>query len=176
MIGAGYETAVNLITSAAHALLAHPEHIALIREGALGWSDVVEETLRVDGPVMHLPLRYAVEEIDLGEGVVIGKGDPILIGFGAAGRDPDLHPDCPEQFDPTRADKAHLAFGHGPHFCLGVHLARLEAEVTLSTLFTRLPDLALAHPGQEPARLPSLIVNGPAGLEVIPHPVGETAR
>jgi cytochrome P450 len=170
MIGAGYETAVNLITSAAQVLLTHPENLARIREGAIGWEDVVEETLRLEGPVMYLPMRFAVEDIDLGEGVVIPKGDPIIIGFAAAGRDPELHPDGPERFDPTRAGKEHLAFGHGPHFCLGAHLARLEADVALTTLLKHLPDLTLAHPGQEPARIPSLIVNGPVELEIVPHP------
>lgn len=170
MIGAGYETAVNLITSAVQALLTHPSNLTRIREGTISWEDVVEETLRTEGPVMHLPLRYALEDIDLGEGVVIGKGDPIIIGFAAAGRDPELHPDRPECFDPTRTSKEHLAFGHGPHFCLGAHLARLEADVALTTLFKHLPDLALAHPGQEPARLESMMINGPAGLEIIPHP------
>ena len=115
-------------------------------------------------------MRFAVEDIDLGEGVVIGKGDLIFIGFAAAGRDPELHPDCPESFDPTRTSKEHLAFGHGPHFCLGAHLARLEADVALTTLFKHLPDLALAHPAEQPDRLPSFIINGPVGLEVVPYP------
>jgi cytochrome P450 len=170
MISAGYETSVNLITNAVQALLAHPENLTRIREGAIGWEDAVEETLRLEGPVMYLPMRFAVEDIDLGEGVVIRKGDPIIIGFAAAGRDPELHPEGPERFDPTRTSKEHLAFGHGPHFCLGAHLARLEAEVALATLFKRLPDLTLAHPGEEPARLPSFIVNGPVELEIVPHP------
>ncbi|MEV4557675.1 cytochrome P450 [Kitasatospora sp. NPDC049285] len=170
MIGAGYETAVNLITSAVHALLTHPEHLDRLRAGTVGWTDVIEETLRVEGPVMHLPLRYAVEDIDLGEGVVIPKGDPIIIGFAAAGRDPLVHPDRPDAFDPTRADKAHLAFGFGPHFCLGAHLARLEAQIALTTLFARLPELALADPGQEPTRVQSMMVNGLVGLEVVPRP------
>ncbi|MEY9912362.1 cytochrome P450 [Catenulispora sp. MAP12-49] len=71
---------------------------------------------------------------------------------------------------PPRETKEHLAFGYGPHFCLGAHLARLETEIALSTLFEHLPDLALAHPDQEPARLSSMIVVGPALLEAIPHP------
>ena len=170
MVGAGYETSVNLITNAAGILLAHPGHLDRIRDGSIGWTDIVEETLRFDGPVMHLPLRFAVEDIDLGEGVVIRKGDPIIFAFAAAGRDPELHPDCPEHFDPARASKEHLAFGHGPHFCLGAHLGRLEAEVALTTLFTRLPDLALAHPGERPARLPSFVANTLASLEIVPHP------
>ncbi|MFB7946487.1 cytochrome P450 [Kitasatospora phosalacinea] len=172
MVGAGYETAVNLITSAVLELLTHPQELARLRAGGTGWSDVVEETLRVEGPVMYLPLRYALADIDLGGGVVIPRGDPVVLGFAAAGRDPVRHPDRPEAFDSTRADKAHLAFGHGPHFCLGAHLARLEAEIALSTLFERLPDLALADPDRPPARIPSMIVNGPAALEVVPRPVG----
>jgi cytochrome P450 len=170
MIGAGYETSVNLITNAVHALLTHPENLTRIREGTIGWDDVVEETLRFEGPVMYVPLRSALEDIDLGEGVVIRKGDPIVIGFAAAGRDPELHPEGPEHFDPTRPSKEHLAFGHGPHFCLGAHLARLEAEIALTTLFTHLPDLALAHPGEQPAHLRSFVVNSLAGLEIVPHP------
>lgn len=170
MIGAGFETSVNLITNAVGVLLTHPGNLARVREGAIGWQDVVEETLRFDGPVMHLPMRFAIEDIDLGEGVVIGKGDPIIIGFAAAGRDPELHPDRPERFDPTRTGKEHLAFGHGPHFCLGAHLARLEADVALTTLFKHLPDLALAHPGKQPTHLPSFVVNSLASLEIVPHP------
>ncbi len=170
MIGAGYETAVNLITSAVQALLTHPENLSRIREGVIAWEDVIEETLRVEGPVMYVPTRYALEDIDLGEGVVIRKGDAIIIGFAAAGRDPELHPDHPERFDPTRTGKEHLAFGHGPHFCLGAHLARLEADIALTTLFERLPHLALARPEEEPTRVPSFIVSGFAGLEIVPHP------
>jgi cytochrome P450 len=170
MIGAGYETAVSLITSSVQALLTHPETLTRIREGVIGWEDVVEETLRIEGPIMYVPMRYAIEDIDLGEGVVIRKGDPIIIGFAAAGRDPEVHSDCPERFDPTRASKEHLAFGHGPHFCLGAHLARLEADIALTTLFRHLPDLALRHPEEQPGRLPSFILNGPRHLEIVPRP------
>nr|WP_202523658.1 cytochrome P450 [Kitasatospora sp. SID7827] len=171
MITGGFETAVNLISSAALELLADPAHLAALRAGAIGWADVIEETLRFEGPVMHVPLRYAVEEIDLGEGVLIAKGDPIIIGFAAAGRDPEAHPDRPDVFDPARADTSHLAFGYGPHFCVGAPLARLETEIALRTLFERLPDLALAEPGRAPERVPSMIINGPAALDVVPRPV-----
>ncbi|MFJ1752775.1 cytochrome P450 [Kitasatospora sp. NPDC088134] len=172
MIGAGYETAVNLITSAVQELLDHPEQLAAVRAGTVDWADVVEETLRLDGPVMHLPLRYALADLDLGEGVVIPQGDPIVIGFAAAGRDPQVHPSCPAEFDPARADKSHLAFGFGPHFCPGAHLARLEARIALATLFDRLPELAPARPGERPERIASIMVNGPARLDVVPRPAG----
>ncbi|MEV7598978.1 cytochrome P450 [Kitasatospora sp. NPDC089797] len=170
MLGAGYETAVNLITSAVQALLTHPGHLAAVRAGTLGWADVVEETLRHEGPVMHVPLRYPLEDVDLGEGVVIRQGEPILLGFGAAGRDPDAHPDRPDDFDPARPDKDHLAFGYGPHFCLGAPLARLEAEVALAGLFDTYPDTVLDPYGPPPARLESVIINGPAELWIVPTP------
>jgi len=170
MLGAGFETSVNLITNALFALLSHPEHLAALRAGAIGWSDVIEESLRHEGPIAFLPLRYAVEDIDLGEDVLIRQREPIIIGFAAAGRDPQAHPSNPDAFDPTRADKSHLAFGHGPHFCLGAHLARLEAHIALATLFERLPGLALAHPNETPPRITSFIVNGPTHVDVVPTP------
>ncbi|PSK86213.1 cytochrome P450 [Murinocardiopsis flavida] len=169
LIGAGYETAVNLITSAAHALLAHPHYRERIAENTLTWDDVIEETLRHEGPVMHLPLRYALADIDLGEGVLIRQGDPVLLAFAAAGRDPELHADTPDTFDPDRSEKEHLAFGHGPHYCLGAHLARLEAHVALTTLFDAFPRIGLAAPGPPP-RIPSLVINGFAELPVVPRP------
>ncbi len=169
MIGAGFETAVNLITSAAHALLTHPEHRDRLVSGELSVDDVVEESLRRDPPAKYVPLRYAVEDIDL-DGVLIRKGEPILVAFGSAGRDPNLHPDRPEAFDPDRADKDHLAFGHGAHFCVGAHLARMEARVALEELFTALPNLTLAEGGEDPEPIPSLLVNGHARLPAIPHP------
>ncbi|MFE6055972.1 cytochrome P450 [Kitasatospora sp. NPDC056446] len=170
MLGAGYETAVNLITSAVQALLAHPGHLARVREGALGWEDVVEETLRHESPVMHLPLRYPLEDIDLGEGVVLRRGEPVLLGFGAAGRDPEVHPDRPDDFDPTRPDKEHLSFGYGPHFCLGAPLARLEAEVALAGLFGAYPGAVPDPSRPAPQRLESVIVNGPSELWIVPAP------
>jgi cytochrome P450 len=92
---------------------------------------------------MHMPLRYATADIDLGGGVVIESGDAILIGFGAPGRDPQSHED-PGAFDIDREDKNHMAFGYGIHYCLGAPLARLEAEIALPALFARFPRLTLA--------------------------------
>lgn len=147
MIGAGSETAVSLIDHATVAMLTHPGQLAAVLAAPARWTDVIEESLRRDPPVMHLPLRFATADIDLGEGVTIAAGDPILIGFGAHGRDPLVNPD-PGRFDIDRHDRRHLAFGHGMHFCLGAPLARLEAAVALPALFGRFPGLRLAvEPG-----------------------------
>ncbi|MEU6157847.1 cytochrome P450 [Streptomyces sp. NPDC047130] len=175
MIGAGFETTVHLITSAVHAVLSEPAHLSELRSGKVGWPDIVEETLRHEGPIMYLPLRYAVADVDLGEGVVVRQGEPVLFGFAAAGRDPQRHPEEADRFDPLRADKGHLAFGFGPHFCLGAHLARTEAETALEVLFSHLPRLSLADPDAVPERLPTFILNGLGRLPVVPLPAAGAA-
>ncbi|MCT9005979.1 cytochrome P450 family protein [Streptomyces rhizosphaerihabitans] len=171
MISAGHETTVNLLDNAVHALLTRPEQLAHVREGRAGWDDVVEETLRADAPVASLPLRYAVEDIvvsELGgpEGTVITKGEAILAAYAAAGRDPGRHGKDAAVFDVTRADKEHLAFGHGVHRCLGAPLGRLEALIALPALFERFPDLRLAIPEEELTPVDSFISNGHRSLPV----------
>jgi 2-hydroxy-5-methyl-1-naphthoate 7-hydroxylase len=158
MIGAGSETAVAMINHAVRELLAHPGQLAAVRADPARWPEVVEETLRLHPPIMHMPLRYATEDIDLGEGVVIAEGDAVIVGFGAHGRDPGQH-ESPEVFDIDREDKAHLTFGYGMHFCMGAPLARLEGEVALPALFARFPRLALAVDPAELVPAPSFIGN-----------------
>ncbi|MFD8734366.1 cytochrome P450 [Streptomyces sp. NPDC059618] len=171
MVSAGHETTVNLIDNAVHALLTRPEQLAHVREGRAGWDDAVEETLRADAPVASLPLRYAVEDIDVAElggpdGIVIARGETILAAYAAAGRDPGRHGEDAELFDVTRADKEHLAFGHGVHRCLGAPLGRLEALVALPALFERFPGLRLAVPEEELRPVDSFISNGHRSLPV----------
>ncbi|MGW6457208.1 cytochrome P450 family protein [Streptomyces sp. NPDC055078] len=143
MIGAGSQTAIALIDNAVRELLVHRGQLDAVLDGRVPWTEVVEETLRLHSSVMHMPLRWATEDIDLGDGVVVRTGETMLIGFGAHGRDPGLH-EAPDAFDLSREDKTHLAFGHGVHYCLGAPLGRLEGEVALPALFDRFPGLALA--------------------------------
>ncbi|MEU6213366.1 cytochrome P450 [Streptomyces sp. NPDC047023] len=143
---AGYETSANLICTALHRLLADPGQLAAVRRGDASWEDAVEEALRVDAPAFYGLLRFAVEDIDMGEGVVIGRGDPIIVSFGAAGRDPAVHGADADRFDvlrPTRGQ--HLSFGFGTHHCLGAALARAECAIALRRFFERFPDAALAR-------------------------------
>jgi cytochrome P450 len=174
VVSAGYETTVNLIDQAITALLTHPEERAKVDAGQAAWGNVVEEALRYEAPVAHLPLRYAVEDIPLAGGVTIRRGEAILASYAAAGRHPDLHGESADVFDITRAAQDHLAFGHGVHFCLGAQLARMEAETALRMLFERFPDLAFA-PDTELQPLGSLISNGHHQLPVVLQPIAEQA-
>ncbi|HEY3956680.1 MAG TPA: cytochrome P450 [Streptosporangiaceae bacterium] len=170
ILGAGSETTINFLDNAITALLTHPEQLEMVRSGGASWDDVIDETLRVESPLAHLPLRYAVKDIEL-DGVTIPQGDPILLNYSAVGRDPALHGDTAGDFDITRPEKEHLSFGYGPHFCLGAGVARLVATIGLGTLFERFPGLSLAVPTGELLPLPTFIMNGHRSL-----PVQLTAR
>lgn len=166
MIGAGHETTANLLSSALVELLSRPDQLAHIRAGRATWQDAVEETLRLHGPVAHMPLRFATEDIDVG-GVTIRQGDAILVSYAAAGQDPEQHGPDALDFDLLRERREHLAFGHGVHHCLGAPFARLEAGIALPRLFGRFPDLRLARPSSEIPGSGSFIANGPRDLPVL---------
>ncbi|MFE3279513.1 cytochrome P450 [Nocardia sp. NPDC059239] len=143
-INAGHETSVNLIDQAAFLLLTNPDHRNDVLDGSLSWDAVIEETLRYKSPAVHVPLRYAVHDFILG-GVAIKQGELILVSYAGAGRDPKVHGESANRFDPTRSSsKDHLAFGWGAHRCVGAPLARMEARVALPALFERLPKMKLA--------------------------------
>jgi cytochrome P450 len=170
---AGQETTVNLLGNAAVAMLTHPDQLSRVRGGDITWADVIEETLRGQTPVPNLPLRFAVEDIDVGDGVTLRAGDAILACFGAAGRDPRVHGSDAGQFDATREDKQHLAFSFGPHHCIGEPLARLESQVALPALFERYPDLTLAVEPGELLPLGSFISTGYRALPAWLTPVAD---
>jgi cytochrome P450 len=119
-----------------------------------------------------VPLRYAVEDIELADGSVIPRGDAILVGYAAAGRDTAVHGDTADEFDIARTVKQHLAFGYGTHHCLGAPLARLEADVALPALFARFPSLTLAVPAGELTTMATFLSNGHTRLPVHPRPNG----
>jgi cytochrome P450 len=165
-INAGHETTVSLIDQAIYLLLTHPQHRTAVLDGSLDWSEVIEETLRFESPAAHVPLRYAVEDFELA-GVAIAAGDPILVSYAGGSRDPKVHGGSTDTFDPTRANKDHLAFGHGAHHCLGASLARLEAQVALPAIFQRFPNMQLAATPEEIGTVPGFISNGHQRLPVL---------
>ncbi|GAA3088901.1 cytochrome P450 [Streptomyces rectiviolaceus] len=148
LLVAGHETTVNLIANAVHLLLSHPEQLAALRADPELLQGAVEETLRFESPAPAGTYRYAVEAIDLG-GARIPAGARVVLSIAAANRDPARFP-APERFDIRRdpvATRAHLAFGHGLHHCLGAPLARLEAALALRILLDRFPRLAFDGDG-----------------------------
>lgn len=166
LIGAGHETSISLIVNATRALLTHPEQLAMVRDGdSAVWRQVIEETLRWDSPVGNFPARFPTEDITVA-GVTIPKGDAILAPWSGVNRDPRQYGESADRFDITRPVKRHLAFGSGPHVCIGPALARFEAMAALPPLFARYPDLALAVDPAELSAVPSIFSNSVTGLPV----------
>ncbi|MEV0247003.1 cytochrome P450 [Nocardia sp. NPDC050712] len=166
LVAAGHETTVSLLVNAVRALIANPEQLADLATGDREWSAAVEETLRYDGPVNHLLMRFATEDITVGD-VVIEKGDGVVMSYRAIGRDTDLHGADADEFDLTRPTAArNMSFGYGPHICPGAALARLEAAIALPALFARFPDLRLAVPDGELVNLPVMTQNDLAAFPI----------
>lgn len=166
LIGGGTETTANVLCHTVIDLLTHPDQLAMIRSGALGWDSAWDEEIRKDGAVGSMPFRCATEDIEIA-GVTIAKGDLVLMNYAAAGRDPEKYGDTAAEFDITRADKANLSFGYGRHRCLGPGLATMEAMVSLPALFERFPNLALAVPVTELQPQGSFIFNGYAEVPML---------
>ncbi|WP_329213325.1 cytochrome P450 [Streptomyces sp. NBC_01485] len=159
VIGAGFETTVNLIGNAVVALLRSPGQLAAVRGGELGWDAVVDETLRLYPSIATLPLRFAVSDLTVGD-VTIPAGDAIITTYAAANVDPAQYGPDAEVFDAARAADDHLAFGLGVHRCIGAPLARMEALTALSALFDRFPGLRLDTGSGELRQVPSFIASG----------------
>lgn len=137
---AGFETTIGLIGNGVLALLRHPEQRRLLRERPALIEGAVEECLRYDGPIA-VTIRVTREDTRFGDRV-IPADQPVMCSLGGANRDPARFPD-PDRFDVTRRDNDHLAFGGGVHFCLGAHLARMEAQVAIGELVRRFATLEL---------------------------------
>lgn len=162
LLVAGHETTVNLIANGILAMLRHPWQWAALGADPQRASAVIEETLRYDPPV-QLASRVALQDMTIGQDEVpVAKGDIMMLLLAAAHRDPGVN-ERPDEFDPDRGTIKHLAFGHGPHFCLGAPLARLEARAALTAVTQRFPDARLDG---EPTYKPNVTLRGLATLSV----------
>jgi cytochrome P450 len=158
LFGAGHETTVNLIGNGLLALHRNPDQLALLKANPALISGAIEEFLRYDSSV-QMTGRVALEDIDDLGGKKIPKGESVLCLLGSANRDPAVYPDRPERLDITRRNVRPLSFGGGIHFCLGAQLARIEAEVAISTLLRRLPGLRLDD-AENPQWRPTFVLRG----------------
>lgn len=140
---AGHETTTSLIGNAVLALLRHPDQLSCLRNDPARIPGAIDELLRYDSPTSVATIRFTSEPVTIA-GVPIPADQVVLISPAAANRDPGRFAK-PGTFDLDRANAAsHLAFGYGIHYCLGARLARTEAEIALTTLLSRFPDIRLA--------------------------------
>jgi len=165
---AGNETTRSSLTGAMEVLSEFPDQRAtLCSDVPRHLPGFIEEALRYTNPVLHFR-RTATKDVVLGE-ASIKAGDKLLLWYPAANRDTEVFRD-PDNFDLLRTPNNHVAFGVGPHFCLGARLGRLQMQVMLSSLLERLPDIQVVGPAQ---RTHSNFLNSAKTLPVsfAPRPV-----
>jgi len=158
----GIETTEGMIANAVAHLLAHPDQLAAVRSEPALLANAIEESLRLE-PAAAVVDRYATRDVELA-GAAIGARELVVVSIAGANRDPSVFP-APDRFDARRPNaRLHAAFAHGPHVCIGMHLARLEAQTVITRLLDRLPDLRLEPGVEAPAR--GLVFRKPDALRV----------
>jgi cytochrome P450 len=167
LIVAGHDTTASLLGNGLVALLDRPADLEALRADPARMRSAVEELLRLDAPVPHSTFRYATSPVDIGD-VTIPAGAQVIISLAAANHDESRYHD-PDELIIDRDETQHLSFGHGIHFCLGARLARMEADVGLTTLLRRFPELRLAAPRRtlEWSHGDGLVLRGLAELPVV---------
>ena len=158
----GIETTEGMIANAVAHLLSHHDQLAAVRAEPELLANAIEESLRLE-PAAAVIDRYATRDTVLA-GARIGERELVMVSIAGANRDPSVFAD-PDRFDVRRANaRLHAAFAHGPHVCIGMHLARLEAHTAVARLLERLPGLEL-EPGSSPAPR-GLVFRKPEALRV----------
>ncbi|MEU6409774.1 cytochrome P450 [Microbispora sp. NPDC046933] len=165
LLVAGHETTATQIPNFFYVLLTHPEQLAALRADLGLVPRAVEELMR------FVPLgggasiaRYALEDVELG-GVMVRAGEPVVVSLASANRDESVYTN-PDELDLDRQQASHVGFGHGAHHCLGAPLARMELQVALRTLFTRLPGLRLAGSEDDVVWKTGLSTRGPEHMRI----------
>ncbi len=162
----GDETSRHVMTDGMLALLEHPDQMEILRGDPSAMEIGVEELLRWVSPIKNMS-RTVTRDVEM-HGRRLHEGDQLILMYPSANRDAEAFDD-PDRFDVRRAPNSHLAFGFGPHFCMGASLARLELQVMFSELLRRLPDLHLA--GEPLPRRASNFISGPEAMPVAFSPV-----
>jgi cytochrome P450 len=156
LVDAGGDTTRNLLSGGLLALMENPDQFAwLMADLDARLPSAREELLRWTSPVIYMR-RTAKHDVELA-GQQIRAGDKVVMYFGAANRDPAAF-EAPETLDLARDPNPHIAFGTGPHGCLGQHIARIEIDAMLREVLTRMTDFELPQP---PEWLPSNFISGP---------------
>ena len=160
----GFETTAHQITNMVYTLLSHQDQLDQLKAQPELLAGAVEEMLRFIVFGSALNPRIATADVRVGA-VTVRAGEPVLCSRSSANRDEHIFADA-DTLDFARDPNAHLAFGYGPHFCLGAQLARMELQVALGTILSRLPGLRLAVPEGELTWLTSTVMRGLAALPV----------
>ena len=164
LLPAGVETTYRATGNMLFSLLSHPDQLDAVRRDRSLIHQTIEEALRLETPLLNIT-RLATKDTEI-SGVPIEAGSTVMLMLAAANREEDRHAD-PDMFDIFREEpKPHISFGHGPHMCLGVHLARLEMRVALEVLLDRLRDLRL-DPAWDDPHIRGQIFRSPTALPVL---------
>ena len=163
LLPAGVETTYRATGNMLFSLLSNPEQLAAVRADRDLVPQTIEESLRLETPLLNIT-RLATRDTEL-SGVSIPASSTVMLMLAAANRDETRYAE-PDQFDIHReSPKPHISFGHGPHACLGTHLARLEMRVSLNLLLDRLPNLRLDPAGDDP-HIRGQVFRSPTSLPV----------
>jgi cytochrome P450 len=164
LLPAGVETTFRATGNLLFSLLSNPEQLDAVRNDRDLVPPAIEEALRLETPLLNIT-RLATKDAVIGE-VPVPAGSTVMLMLAAANRDEERHSD-PDRYNIFRADpKPHISFGHGPHACLGLHLARLEMRTALNLLLDRLPDLRLDPNGDDP-HIRGQVFRSPTSLPVL---------
>jgi cytochrome P450 len=163
LLPAGVETTFRSTGNLLYLLLSHPEQLDAVRSDRALIPDAIEEAVRLETPLLNIT-RLATKDTEIG-GVAVPAGSTVMVMLAAANREEDRYGE-PDAFDIFRKNpKPHVSFGHGPHVCLGMHLARVEMRVALNLLLDRLPDLRLDPEADDP-HIRGQVFRSPTSLPV----------
>jgi cytochrome P450 len=163
LLPAGAETTYRSSSNLMFGLLSHPDQLVALRDDRSLMQQAIEEGLRWEPPLTGIG-RTATRDVEIG-GVTIPAGAPVAVEMGSANRDPARWED-PDAFDIQRPMQPHMSFAHGPHTCLGMHLARMETTVVLNRVLDRLPDVRL-DPSADDVYISGLMFRAPNELPVL---------